>query len=309
MIWVNFKRIVKSGFVSFWRNGVVSFASILVMTMALFVLGSILFVNATLDASLNQIKDKVDINVYFVTNAPEEDILALKGSLETLSEVAMVEYVSREQALEQFKLRHENDQLTLQALEELGENPLGANLNIKAKETSQYEGIAEFLGGENALSTVDETPIIDKINYLQNKTAIDRLTKIIDSAETFGFIIIAILIIASIIITFNTIRLAIYTFKDEISVMKLVGASNAYIRGPFVFEGIMYGITAGIITLILFYPFTMWLGPLTENFFSDINLFDYYIDNFSKIFFIIFGSGTLLGAFSSYIAVRRYLKK
>lgn len=309
MIWTNFKRIIKSGFVSFWRNSVISFAAILVMTMTLFVLGSILFVNATLDASLSQIRDKVDINVYFVTTAPEDDILALQSSLEALPEVAVVEYVSREQALAEFRLRHENDQLTLQALEELGENPLGANLNIKAKETSQYEGIAEFLGNESALSTIDDTPIIDKVNYLQNKNAIDKLTKIVDSAESFGFIIIAILIITSIIISFNTIRLVIYTARDEISVMKLVGASNSYIRGPFVFEGVMYGIVAGIITLILFYPLTIWLSPLTENFFSDINLFDYYIDKFSKIFFIILGSGVLLGALSSYIAVWRYLKK
>ena len=309
MLWTNTKRIIKSGFVSFWRNGVVSFAAILVMTMTLFVLGSILFVNATLDASLNQIRDKVDINVYFTTTAPENDILALKSSLETLPEVSDVDYVSREQALEQFKLRHENDQLTLQALEELGENPLGANLNIKAKETSQYEGIAEFLESENALSTVDDTPIIDKVNYLQNKTAIDKLSKIIDSSEKFGFVIILILVVASLIITFNTVRLAIYTSKDEISVMKLVGASNSYIRGPFVFEGVMYGIVASLVTLIMFYPLTVWLGPLTENFFSDLNLFDYYVDNFSKIFFIILGSGVLLGALSSYIAVWKYLKK
>jgi cell division transport system permease protein len=309
MLWINLKRIIKSGFVSFWRNGVVSFASILVMTMTLFVLGSILFVNATLDASLTQIRDKVDINVYFVTTAPEDDIFTLKSSLETLPEVANVEYISREQALEQFRARHEDDHLTLQALDELGENPLGANLNIKARETSQYEGIAAFLESESALSTVDETPIIDKVNYLQNKTAIDKLTKIVDSAERFGFIVIAILVIASIIISFNTIRLAIYTSKEEISVMKLVGASNSYIRGPFVFEGIMYGIVAGIVTLILFYPLTIWLGPLTENFFSDINLFDYYIDNFSRVFFIILGSGILLGALSSYIAVWRYLRK
>jgi cell division transport system permease protein len=182
-------------------------------------------------------------------------------------------------------------------------------LNIKAKETSQYEGIAEFLGNESALSTVDDIPIIDKVNYFQNKNAIDKLSEIIDSSETFSLIIIAILVIASVIITFNTIRLAIYTSKDEISVMKLVGASNSYIRGPFVFEGIMYGIVSALITLILFYPLTIWLGPLTENFFSDINLFDYYVDKFSKIFFIILGSGVLLGAVSSYLAVRKYLKK
>lgn len=309
MLWVNLKRIIKSGFVSFWRNSVVSFASILVMTMTLFVLGSILFVGATLDASLEQIRDKVDINVYFVTEAPEEDILSLKRSLESLSEVAMVEYVSREQALERFRTRHEDDELTLQALDELGENPLGANLNIKAKKTSQYEGIAEFLGDESTLLAVGGTPIIDKVNYFQNKNAIDKLTEIIDSSEKFSLIIIAILVFASIIITFNTIRLAIYTSKDEISVMKLVGASNSYIRGPFVFEGIMYGIVSALITLILFYPLTIWLGPLTENFFSDINLFDYYIDKFSKIFFIILGSGVLLGAVSSYLAVSRYLRK
>jgi cell division transport system permease protein len=309
MLWTNTKRIIKSGFVSFWRNSSVSFASILVMTMTLFVLGSVLFAGAILNASLNQIRDKVDINVYFVIDAQEEDILVLKKSIDALPEVAFAEYVSREKALERFRARHKDDQLTLQALEELGENPLGANLNIKAKKTQQYESIAEFLKDESILSTTNETPIIDKVNYFQNKRAIDKLTEIIDSSETFSFIMIAILVIASIIISFNTIRLAIYTSKEEISVMKLVGASNSYIRGPFVFEGIMYGIVSAIITLAVFYPFTIWLGPLTENFFSDINLFDYYVDNFSKIFFIILGSGVLLGAISSYIAVWKYLKK
>jgi len=90
--------------------------------------------------------------------------------------------------------------------------------------------------------------------------------------------------------------------------MKLVGASNSYIRGPFVFEGIMYGIVSAIITLILFYPLTIWLGPITKDFFGGMNLFDYYINTFSKIFLIIFSAGILLGAISSYLAVRKYLK-
>ncbi|PIT96639.1 hypothetical protein COT82_02080 [Candidatus Campbellbacteria bacterium CG10_big_fil_rev_8_21_14_0_10_35_52] len=308
MLWTDTKRIIKSGFVNFWRNGFVSFASVLVMTMTLFVLGLLIFVGATLKASLNQIKDKVDVNVYFVTNALEEDILELKKSLETLPEVAFVEYVSKEKALEQFKTRHKDDQLTLQALDELGENPLGANLNIKAKEISQYEGIVEFLKNESILSATDDIPIIDDVNPFKNKNAIDKLTKIIDSSKILGFIITTILVIASIIITFSTIKLAIYTARDEISVMKLVGASNSYIRGPFVFEGIMYGIISAIITLILFYPLTIWLGPITENFFGGMNLFDYYINTFSKIFIIILGVGILLGAVSSYLAVRKYLK-
>jgi cell division transport system permease protein len=308
MLWTNTKRIIKSGFVSFWRNSAVSLASVLVMTMTLFMLGSLIFTGATLNASLEQIRDKVDVNVYFVTTAPEEEILSLKQSVEALPEVAFAEYVSRDEAIERFRVRHQNDQLTLQALEELDENPLGANLNIKAKETSQYEGIAKFLESESALAS-GEQPIIDKVNYAQNKAAIDKLTTIIDSLETFGFIITIILIVVSVIITFNTIRLAIYTSREEISVMRLVGASNMYIRGPFVFEGIMYGVLSAIITLIMFYPITIWLSPVTEGFFSNVNLASYYINNFAEIFLIILGTGVALGAISSYLAVKKYLKR
>jgi len=305
-MFLSLKRIIKAGFVNFWRNSFVSLASILVMTVTLFVLGTVLFVGVMLNASLEQIKDKVDINVYFVTEALEEEVLALKKSIEALPEVASVEYVSRDDALLRFRARHADDQLTLQALEELGENPLGANLNIKAKETSQYEGIAAFLENESALSR-GETQIVDKVNYFQNKVAIDKLTKIIDSSETFGLAIMIILIIASVLITFNTIRLAIYISRDEIEVMQLVGASNAYIRGPFVFEGIMYGIVSSFFTLVLFYPLTLWLGPLTQTFFGSINIFHYFVGNFVNIFFIIVTSGVVLGAVSSYLAVRKYL--
>jgi cell division transport system permease protein len=90
--------------------------------------------------------------------------------------------------------------------------------------------------------------------------------------------------------------------------MRLVGASNAYIRGPFVIEGLIYGIASAIITLIIFYPLTLWLGPVTESFFGSINLFDYYVSNFGQLFVILVGSGMILGAISSYLAVRRYLR-
>jgi cell division transport system permease protein len=132
MIWIKIKRIARSGFYSFWRNGFVSLSSILVMVVTLFVIGSTIFLGAILNSTLTQIKDKVDINVYFVTTASEEDILNIKTKLEQLAEVAPpVEYLSKETVLENFKARHENDEFTLQALDELGENPLGATLNMK----------------------------------------------------------------------------------------------------------------------------------------------------------------------------------
>jgi len=307
MWWINTKRILRSGFVGFWRNGVVTAASILVMTVTLFVLGSLIFMNAMLDSALGQIQSKVDINVYFTLDAPEESILALKSSIESLPETASVEYVTREQALEEFSKKHADDQLILQALEELDENPLGAHLNIRAKETSQYESIARFLDSENALSSAG-TNIIDKINYFQNKIAIEKLSKVISSVDTLSFAILIIFIIISVLIVFNTIRLAIYTSKEEISVMQLVGASHRYIQGPFIIEGMMYGFAAALFAMVLFYPVTIWLGPFTEDFFGGTNIFDYYVDNFSQMFFILILSGVLLGAASSFLAIKRYLK-
>ena len=303
----NTRRIIKTGFFSFWRNGFVSLSSVVVMLVTLSVIGGLIFLSAILNTTLTEIRNKVDINVYFVTTAGESSILSLKKTIEGLPEVLEVKYTTREQVLEDFKSKHSNDEITLQALEELGDNPLGATLNIRAKDPSQYEGIAKFLTNQGTLSSGDNS-IIDKVNYFQNKTAIDRLSKIIDSANRLGFITTLVLSIVSIIITFNTIRLAIFISKDEISVMRLVGAAQGYIRGPFMVSGILYGGVAALITLIIFFPITYWLGGVTENFFIGLNIFSYYLNNFGQFFLILVGSGALIGAVSSFLATRKYLK-
>jgi len=227
--------------------------------------------------------------------------------LRSLPEVADVTYVSRDEALARFKERHKDDKLTIQALEELGENPLGASLGVKAKETSQYESIAKFLEEKTALQE-GQSSIVDKINYKQNKAAIERLGRIIDGAETIGVAITLFMVIVSIVITFNTIRLAIYTAREEIAVMRLVGADNRYIRGPFIVEGVMYGVFSAILALLLFYPVTLWLGDTTERFFGGINIFEYYVSNFGQIALLMLLSGVFLGAVSSFLAVRKYLR-
>lgn len=312
MMWTNTKRILKSGFIGFFRNGFVSLAAILVMTITLFAVGSLLFSSALLEDSLNQLRDKVDVNVYFLTTASEDDIMSVKTALEGLPEVSSVTYTSQDEALQQFRDRHKDDQLTLQALDELDQNPLGASLSIKAKETSQYEGIANFLQGDSALSITNDTPIIDKVNYFQNKTAIDNLSKIIDTSERSNLLKTILLSFVAALIAFNTIRLAIYNSREEIRVMKLVGAGNWYVQGPFVVTGALYGIVAAVVALILFYPVTQWFGPLFYPFsflsnLNDINLLAYYSSNFTEIFITTFVVGILLGIFSSYLAVKRYI--
>lgn len=303
------KRVIKTGFFNFWRSGYVSLSSVLVMVITLSVIGSVIFVSAVLNITMDELRKKVDINVYFVTTTEESDILSLQKKIESLPEVQNVEYISREQTLANFKLRHENDQLTLQALEELGENPFGASLNIKAQDPSQYESISNFLSEENILAS-DGKKIIDRNTYSknENRVAIDRLSRIISSAKTLGLAVSLALVFFSIAVTFNTIRLAIYISREEISVMQLVGASKNYVKGPFVVTGVLVGFISGIITLALFFPISYWLGGLTQNFFIGFNIFNYYVGNLFQIVFIVIGSGIGIGALSSLLAVRKHLK-
>jgi cell division transport system permease protein len=241
-----------------------------------------------------------------VTAADEQSILDLKKNLEGLPDVSEVTYTSREEVLAAFRERHQNDELTIQALEELGDNPLGASLSIRAKETSQYESIAQFLE-QTREAEAPESPLIDRINFYQNKEAIDKLTNIIETVERTSYIAMLVLVGASILIAFNTIRLAIYTAREEISVMRLVGASNMFIRGPFVLQGVMYGLVSGVLTLLILYPAVLWLGPRTESFFF-FNIFEYFVTDFGYLFVVLVGAGILLGIVSSTLAIARYLR-
>lgn len=304
---LDLRRIIKSGFVNFKRSSFVSLSSVLVMTITLAVVTLIIFSQAILNFSLKSLEDKVDVTVYFTLDAQESEMLKFKESVEALPEVASATYVSAEEALNNFKARHENDYLTLQALEELDRNPLSATLNIKAVETSEYEAISRFLEDGGTLDG-SQKDIIDKVNYFQNKLVIDRLISITEGAKRLGIALTIILIAISIIITFNTIRLVIYIAREEISVMRLVGAENHYIRGPFLVEGMIYGLISSVITMIIFYPITLWVGTNMTTFLG-INMHTYYLSNFFQLFVVNAIFGMILGVISSYLAVRAYLKK
>ncbi len=302
-----FRRIIKAGFVNFGRTGATSWAAVLVVTITLSVIGAILLLSAVLNNALFEIKEKVDVTIYFVVGAPENRILSLKESLEKLPEVDKITYVGAEEALALFRERHKNDYPTIAALDEINENPLGAYLNVKAKEVSQYESIANFMKEDSALSS-GYSSIVDKVNYHQNKLVIDRLSNIIGGAQKLGLILTFLLIIVSVVITFNTIRLTIFIAREEISVMRLVGASKMRVRGPFMVEGAIYGIIATAFALVLFLPATAYLSSNLGNFLG-LDLYAYYTDNLLQFIVILLLSGVVLGMISSFIAVRKYLNK
>lgn len=304
MFWIKVKRISRSGFVNFWRNGVVSVASIFVMTTTLLVIGSLILASAFLSSSLNNIKNKFDISVSFKVDIPETDVLHLKDLTEKLPEVSSVSYVSREQELANFSERHKDNSLIIQSINEVG-NPFGARLNIQAKDPSQYESIASFLSNSDRSSGFDKA-IIDQVTF--KKDIVDRLVYIIAAIQKIGLVASIALILMSILVTFNTISLTIYSTREEIGVMRLVGASNNFVRGPFMIEGMIAGAISSIIALGIMYPITLWLKSATEGVYGGINLASYYASNFIQIFFILLISGIILGFISSYLAIARYLK-
>ncbi len=306
MFLTNLKRIGRNGLLGFLRNGFISFTTILIMSIALFSVGMIMFTNEAMNAVLSQIEERVDINVYFATDAPEDEILALKKRLETLPEVKEIKYVSRDEALAAFRAKHKDEASTIKALDELGENPLGASLAIRAKEMSQYETIAKFLEGKTEVKE-GERSIIEHINFFKNKPAIDKISYLSKTIKKIGFALTLILLFASVAIVFNTIRLAIYTTRDEIYVMKLVGSSNWYAQGPFVIEGALYGFTAGLIVYAIFYPIAYWLHEPSLKFFGNFSTLNYFEANALILFVVLILSGVLLGAVSSFFAARRYL--
>lgn len=305
MFWIKLQRVVKSGWINFRRNGLVSYAAILVTTITLSVATAIFLFQAVLQSAISQVEQKVDIAVYFTIDAPEENILALQAELQKLPEVAYIDYSSADEQVAQFRARHGDDYLTLQALDELGDNPFGGSLQIKAKDSTQYEAIASVLEGDNQIARAN-APIIERINYSQNKVVIDRLNTLIHNARQVGAGITLILALISIVIVFTTVRLTIYMAREEIGIMRLVGASTAYVRAPFIVGGLLYGFFAWIITTIIFLPLTYFLGSHASDIIG-FNLFSYFVSHLFSIGGIVLFIGLALGAISSYMAVRRYL--
>lgn len=298
-MFLTLNRIIKSGLINFWRNGWLSTATVLIMTITILLWTSIFLLNVVLTSVLATLSQKVDISVYFNLNTKESDIITLKSKIENLEDVRSVEYVSVDKALEIFKKRHSDDEVLLKSVEEIDGNPLEASLNILAKDASKYETIASFLSQSSGL--------ISKINYAENKFVIDRLNNIISVLRQSGAIASLVLALIAFLVAFNTVRLAIYSSREEITVMKLVGASNWFVRGPFMVEGVLHGLVASALAFVVIVPGVAVIGPKLFNFLPDVNLVNYLGDNFWSLLLFQTLGGVALGIFSSWFAIRKYL--
>jgi cell division transport system permease protein len=298
-----FLRILKYGFQNFWRNGWLSTATILVMVLALLAFQGLIIFNVVNEAAVTSIQDKIDIAVYFKRTTAEDDILKMEKSIKALPEVKIVDYVSSEEALATFKEKHKDDPTINQALQELSQNPLLASLNIKANNPLDYPVIATYLEHQGFSS------IVERVTYAQNKTAIDQLNKITDTANRGGLALTIFIAFAASLVTFSTIRLAIYSNREEIGIMRLVGASNIFTKGPYLVSGILYGFFGALVTLLLSAIIINFVSPyLNSQYLDIINLESYFYANIISFLGYLLLFGAFLGTVSSWVAIRRYLK-
>jgi len=304
-MFTSIKRIFKSGWQSFSRDGDIAAANIFIMTVTILLATSLFLFKDIGQILISAIREKADISVYFKTAAQEEDILNIQEELSKIPEVKDVEYVSKEKALEDFIQRHKDNQVLMGSLEEVGGNPFLAALNVRAFEASQYQAVVNFL---DATLTPTEQNLIEKVDYYQRKPVIERIFALTSGAEKVGISLSIVLAIVAILVAFNTIRLAILNQAEEIKIQRLVGASNWFIRGPFLVQGAISGIISTLISLLIFALICWFLGPKIEFLFSGLNVWKFFTGNFFNIILIQLSTGILLGAISSSIAIRKYLK-
>ena len=295
-------RIIKSGWMDFKRNSGLSVAAIFIMVLAISMATSLFLFRESSQVLTKNIEEKLDMYVYFNDELSSDEILAIQKELSGVSGIKDVVYISKDEALQKFVLKHRDDQSIMESLRELGKNPLLSSINIQAWEASQYAAISNFLINS------DFSSLISKIDYQQKKPAIERLASISSRINNAGIIANIILALAAILVAFNTVRLAIYNSKEEIETMRLVGASNNFIRGPFLVQGVIVGFLSAVIALLIFGVGLLFLNSGLKLLLSGFNLFGYFISNLPVIFLTQLAFGIGLGVISSHLAIRKYLR-
>lgn len=300
---ITFFRIIRNGFLNYRRNFWLSVAATVIMVITLFMISSLLILNSIGRISLQTLEKKVDISVYFRLGTSEQTIRQIQRQVELLPEVETIDYIPSVTARDRFVELHQNEPLLLESVEQFTdqENPFPASFAIRVKNLNDYPEII------NLFQNSKFDPFIKKITDKRN--VVQQLSDIIAGLGNLGLGLTLIFSAITVLVMFNTIRLTIFNRRDEIEIMRLVGASNSYIRGPFIIEGLLYGIVGTVITSSLFLPILLLLMPKISSFFelnfSGPGSLGF---NIGELILIQLVLGGFLGMLSSTVVIRRYLK-
>ena len=300
---LSFFRIIKFALQDIYRNISLSLMTILILILMLLSVNTLVIINVFTNEATEQVKDQIDISLYFDRSATDEKISEVKEYVSNFPEVENTTYKSPTKNLEEFKEEHKDNKKILKSLEELKNNPLGGTLIVETREPEDYQKIVK------AIDVPEYKNIIEAKTFADTEKAINRIETITKQVERFSLALSVLFAVIAFIIIFNTIRVAIYTQRTEISIKKLVGATNWFVRGPYLFEALIFSIFSVAITASIMYFAIDFIDPYIGVVFQTENMLrDYFMSNMYMLAGAQFGAVLLLTAISSMFAMRRHLK-
>lgn len=302
-------RIMKAGVVNFARNAWLAMAALAVMVVTLSIVLFSVVTSATLNNTIEQINSKIDISVYLADSTTQQQVNSMMGTLRAMPEVKNVSYVSKDQALAIYRAENSSNKTLQEAISQTG-NPLPASIKITPVNPSNIHSIQTFI--ESPANVALEDAQIHSSYGGSQKEAIDKIAHATSIMKRVGVVAVILFAVISMLIIFNTIQMAIFNRRDEITIERLLGASTWFIRGPFVVESILYGVIAALVSVggidLMFSLASSGLQASSLGLLDIGYASDYFHAHFWMLLTMQLGVGILIGAASSTIATRRYLK-
>ncbi len=301
---IKLARALREGVRNFYRDKWLTLATVMIMSLALYLVGIAVFLGLGVLHVIDTVESRVNISMYFNFTVSEDKIREIKDDIEkrSIGQIQSVTYISRKQALDDFLAQEGNNEEMKQAIDMLDDNPLPASLMIVAHDTADYEKINQFLYQEYE-------EYIMSTNQELNKKVIDEIHDSIAFVRNTGIVLGIIFGIIAVLITLNTVRMSLYAHRKEFEIMRLVGASNLYVKLPTLVEGVLYGCTSGVVSS-LFLILTIYISdPFAKKIIDNIDISAFYGQTMLIVSGVVIVVGIVLGFVSSYIGVRRYLER
>ncbi len=302
-MFLSYKRIFNAGKNNFTRQIGLNIATTFVLAITLISLTAIFYIDGVNKYVFSLLQQKIGITVYFNIETPSEEIVRMKEEISRIKGVEGVSYTSKEEAYQKFSEKYYNDQTISSALEIAGEDVLPATLHIRAAKLENYEEVMNFLSNSEQYQD-----IISDVSYPRTEEVMKKVFSLADDIKKIGLGFSAFLGLVVILIVLNTVRLALHSNKDEVAVMRLMGASNWFVRGPYIVQGIICGFIAGIFSFLFYLIFSFFAGATFYSLSGGFDLFAFFKANLWIIILIQFFGGMLIGGLANALAVRRYMK-
>ncbi len=296
-------RVLKFSLQDISRNIWLSIVTITILFLTMFSISTLVLTRAISASAVEAIKEKVDLSLYLKNDASETAILDLQYKISSMERVKDVKYISKQEALDFFREKNKNNPEILQALLELGKNPLSPSLVIVPANANMVGDLIE------ELKAIDND-IIESRDFADNKLILEKIDNITKKVNDVALFVIIIFIVTSLLVIYNSIKVAVYTHKREVEIMRLVGASNLFIYAPFLMSSFIYTLVALVAMIAVTFPLLGLLQPYLEIFFVDysIDIVKYFVSNFWLIFGVQFIVISVINILASYLAVRKYAK-